>query len=86
VDDRGQMTWTPDDRDVAVLIRSEDRDAQPGHRVQQDRRRVTVVVVETDANDAERGVHRREEVGIGVRGPVVRDLEHVGAQVGTGGQ
>jgi hypothetical protein len=86
MDERSEVAGAADDRDVAVLIGTEHRNAQPRHRIEQDRRRVPVVVVEPDADHADRCVHCREEVRIRIGRSVVRHLQHVGAQVGAGGQ
>ena len=72
-----------DHRDVTVVVGAQQRHTEPGHLVQQHRRRVPVVVVQPDADHREPGLHRGQEVRVGVGRAVVRHLEHVGAQVGA---
>ena len=47
---------------------------------------MAVAVVRADGYEANAGAGGREESGVGVRTPVVRNLEHVGAQVDATGQ
>ena len=46
---------------------------------------MAVAVVRADGYEANAGAGGREESGVGVRTPVVRNLEHVGAQVDAAG-
>ena len=79
----GEVPRTAGHRDVAVAVGAEQRDAEAGHLVEQDRGRVAVVVVPSHADDSDRRVHGGHVVGVEVRRPVVRHLQHVGPQVGT---
>ena len=81
---RDQVAGRTDDRDVPVVIGAQQRHAKPGHFGQQQRRRVAIVVVEADADDGDLRVNRGKEVRIEVGRPVVRHLQHVGPQVGSG--
>lgn len=47
---------------------------------------MTVVVVQSDTDHCRPRMHGGQEGRVGVRGPVVRDLQHVGAQVGARGE
>lgn len=47
---------------------------------------MTVVVAEADGDDRRTGMSRVEEGRRGVRRPVVGHLEHIGGQVGAGGE
>jgi hypothetical protein len=82
--DRAQLTVVRDHRDVAVVVGAQQRHAEHGHLVEQHWRRMAVVVVHADADNREAGVHRSQEVRVGVGRAVVRHLEHVDAQVGPG--
>jgi hypothetical protein len=84
VDDGGEPTRLPDHSDVTIAVRPEQRHAEARHLVQQDRRRVPIVVVEANAHHRDGGVDGGEEVRIGVGRAVVRDLEHVGAKIRAG--
>jgi hypothetical protein len=79
----GEVPRTAGHRDVAVAVGAEQRDAEAGHLVEQDRGRVAVVVVPSHADDRDRRVRGGHVVGVEVRRPVVRHLQHVGPQVGT---
>jgi hypothetical protein len=83
VRDGAQPTALLDGGDIAVAVRPQQRHTQAGHLGEQHRRRMTVVVVQADAHDRDRGVHRREELGVGIGGAVVRHLQHVRPHIGT---
>jgi hypothetical protein len=59
VDGRGELLAWPHDRDVAVEIRSPHWDAEPGQFGQEQRTRMTVVVVQANGDDRDPGVHGR---------------------------
>jgi hypothetical protein len=66
---------------VTIAIGTAYRNAQLAELGEQQRRGVAVVVVQPDRDDAQLGVHRCEEPGVGVRAAVVRDLEHIRADI-----
>jgi hypothetical protein len=75
-----------DDSHVAVSIRATDGHAELSQLGEQQRRGVTVVVVQPHGDHRQPGVHRAEEAGVGVGAAVVRHLEHVGVHVDARGQ
>lgn len=74
------------DGDVTVVIGAADGDAGRRQRLQRGRRRVAVVVVQPDADDADLWVHRSEVGGVEVGTAVVPHLQNLGPQVDTGGE
>ncbi len=75
-----------DDREVPVPVRPVDPHPgarQPGHEPPG---RVPVGVVRADGDERHPGAAGRQEGGVGVRAPVVGNLQHVRAQVGPGRQ
>jgi hypothetical protein len=73
------MSGGSDDRDVALTVGPEYRDAEPRHLGEQHRRRMSVVVVRADADDRERRMRGREKGRVGIGRAVMRDLEDVRA-------
>jgi hypothetical protein len=86
VDDGGQAVAGPDHGHVAVEVRAPYGYSEPGQLGQQQRTRVTVIVVQANGDHRNFRMHAREECGIGVRRAVVRHLEHVGVNVDAGGE
>jgi hypothetical protein len=80
----GQVTHSAADGEVALAVGPESGHTDPRQFVQQQRRRMAVVVVGAHADDRDRSVDGREELRVRVRRPVVRHLEDVGSQVGPG--
>lgn len=75
------MTPGADDGDIAIAVGPPDRNSEAGKLGQQDWRRVAVVIVGAHADHADGRMRSREESERRVRGPVVRNLEHVRPQV-----
>src|SRR5829696_3141353 len=74
------------DRDRALSIGAEQGHVQRAGQRHGPRRRMSVVVVKAGAGDGHPGTGGGEEGWLLSRRPVMRDLEHVGSQVGPAGQ
>jgi hypothetical protein len=70
-------------RDIAVAVSAQRRHTEISQRRQKASRGMAVVVMRSDTDHRDPGVHRHEEGTLKVRASVMWDLQHVGAQIGA---